>query len=348
MILASATSLRIAWAACPLNAHVATAALVFAYAGVISIFAVNLYLTQQVVRLQHPQLTRSRPLGTALLMLVVIGAIFSLIAGIVLEFYWPGNMSAFAIHKCGATAYATIAFIPIPIVTISTLARPRQPSNEKMAQAVGNSVRDSMVAKVVIVVISATLLSVGAGYRLSTLWLNPTSGDLPIGNSWYTSRGCFYAFNFGIELFVVWFWLIMGVDESCIAPSGVNGSAVYRRSGNNATRLSINDLTRRLVVLQRARRYAQRGSRISWVSTRCSHLSAASYATWSTRPSEATSNGMDTDFDEVLMYYTDEEMSETTSDCDVNGAESDTSWESVNGQWALRPASGLLPCYMPR
>jgi hypothetical protein len=49
------------------------------------------------------------------------------------------------------------------------------------------------------------------------------------------------------------------------------------------------------------------------------------------------------------MYYTDEDMSDTYSNFDVNGARSHMSWEtSRDGLWTLRPASGLLPGYMRR
>ena len=271
-------------------------------------------------------------------MFVIAGAIISLTTGIILEFYWPGNTPAVTIRKCGSIAYAITACIPIPVIATTTWAHVRQPANEKMTQPIEKSVKNSMVAKVVIVVVSATLLTVGAVYRLGTLWVNPAPNEYP----WYLSRESFYAFNFGIELFLVWFWLILRVDEPCITPDRANAPADHRRSGNMATRLSVNDLTRRLVSFQKSRSYAQRRSRFSWASGRCTRLSTASHATWGAASSEA-SDEMDKDFEEVLMYYTDEEISEIMSDCDT---QSETSWGPINGQWALRPASGLLPCYM--
>lgn len=198
MTLALATSFRIAWAAHPNNVHVAIATLVFTYAGVILPFIVNLALTQQVVHTQHPQLRRSSPLTFASLMLlfIIIGAVFGLIAGIVLEFYWPPeNTSALALRTYGSATYATIAFIPIPIVIVSTLARARRHSNDKTAKSGDNLAQGSMVAHITIIVISASFLTLGAAYRLATLCLPPTSGDLPIDTPWYFSRGSFLHFQ---------------------------------------------------------------------------------------------------------------------------------------------------------
>jgi hypothetical protein len=355
MTLALGASFRIAWAAHPSNVHVAIATLVFTYAGVMLFFIVNLALTQQVVHTQHPQLRRSSPLTFASLMLlfIIIGAVFGLIAGIVLEFYWPPeDTSALALRTYGSATYATIAFIPIPIVIVSTLARLRRQTNDKTAQSGDNSAQGSMVAHVTIVIISASFLTLGASYRLATLCLPPTSGDVPVDTPWYFSRGSFYTFNFGIGLFVVCFWLILRVDEPVIASNGVTAFASYARGGINAPvapQLSAHELTRCLTNLQMSR-YAQGSSRVSWASGGRSRTSAATFAKWDAASSKGVSDDMDDDFDEVLMYYTDEEMSETTNSFDFNGFGSEASWESPKDEvlWALRPASGLLPCYLRR
>jgi hypothetical protein len=351
--LALAASFRIAWAAHPSNVHVAIATLVFAYAGVILLFIVNLALTQQVVYTQHPRLRRSNPttIASLMLLLLIIGAVFGLIAGIVLEFYWPPeDTSALALRTYGSATYAVIAFIPIPIVIISTLARSRWQQDEKKAQHGGYSAEGSMVAHVTIVVISASFLTLGAAYRLAALCLPPTSGDLPIETPWYLSRGSFYTFNFGIGLFVVLFWLILRVDEPAMTSSGPTAFAVYTRGGTNAPQLSANELTRCLTNLQMTRYHSQPSSRVSWASGGRSRLSAATFAKWEVSSSGGASDDSDDDdFDEVLMYYTDEDMSDTFSNCDLNGAGSHMSWEpSEGGLWALRPSSGLLPSYMRR
>jgi len=355
MTLALALSFRIAWAAHPSNAHVAMASLVFTYAGAILLFVVNLALTQQVVHTQHPQLKRSGPLTFAslMLLLIIIGAVFGLIAGVVLQFYWPPNdPSALALRTYGSATYAVIAFIPIPIVAISTLAHARRVMNERTTPSGDKSANGSMVAHVTIVVISASFLTLGAAYRLATLCLASTSEDLLAETPWYFSRGSFYAFNFGIGLFAVLFWLVLRVDEPVIIASGPAAFAVYARGGTNAPvapQLSARELTRCLTNLQKSRYNTQRSERVSWASGGHSRLSAASYTKWDAASSGGASNDTDDDFDEVLMYYTDEEMSETTSNFDVNGVGSEASWDPQRvGLWVLRPASGLLPCYMRR
>jgi hypothetical protein len=349
MTLALATSLRIAWAAHTSSVNVAIATLVFTYAGVILLFVVNLALTKQVLLTQHPQLRRSGPLSIASLMLLVliIGAIFGLISGIILEFYWPpADTSALTLRKFGTISYAIIAFIPIPVVATSTFIRARQHSNNKTARPIDEFAKGSMIAQVSIIVIPATFLTFGAAYRLATLWLTPTSGGVLIESPWYFSRGSFYTFNFGIELLVVLFWLLLRVDEPLINSS--TAFASYARGGNNTPQLSANELTRCLTNLQRSRYNAQHSSRVSWASGGRSRLSAASFAKWDVGSIGGASDDTDDDFifDDVLMYYTDEEMSEITSNCEFNGVGSDTSWGPRNGLWAMRPASGLLPCYM--
>ena len=356
--LALASSFRIAWAAHPSNVPVAIASLVFTYAGVILLFIVNLALTQLIVHTQHPQLRRSSPLTFASLMLlfIIIGAVFGLIAGIVLEFYWPPeDTSALALRTYGSATYATIAFIPIPIVIVSTLARARRHSNNKMAQPGDNSAQGSMVPLVTIVTVSASFLTLGAAYRLATLCLPSTSGDFPIDTPWYFSRGSFYTFNFGIGLLVVLFWLILRVDEPDITSKGATAFASYARGGINAPaapQLSAHELTRCLTNLQKSRYKTQRSSRVSWASGGHSRLSAASFAKWDAASIGGDSDDIDDDFDELLMYYTDEEMSDSTSSFDFdffNGVGSEASWEPPkDGLWALRPASGLLPCYLRR
>lgn len=350
MTLALATTFRIAWAARPSSIHVAISSLVFAYAGSILLFVINLISTRQVVRAQHPQLKSLKPLSIAFLMLlfVIVAAIFSLVASVVLEFYSPNDTSAITLRRFGSIVYAIIAFIPIPAVGISTLARSRQNLNEKTAHSVDNSAKSSVIAKAAIVFISAILLTSGAAYRLAALWLTSTSGDIPIEGPWYLSRGSFYAFNLGIELFVVWFWLMLRVDEPFTLSRRITATAFasYVRGENGTPQLSVHDFTRALTSLQIARSMAQRQSRGPQALSRCSRFSTAPHAKRDSASSGGASDDMGDDFDEVLMYYTDEEMSETTSDCDANGSESETSWEPKDGKWALRPASGLLPCYM--
>jgi heme/copper-type cytochrome/quinol oxidase subunit 2 len=350
-----AASFRTAWAAHPSNVHVAIATLVFAYAGIILLFIVNLALTQQVVYTQHPQLRRSNPLTIAslMLLLIIIGAVFGLIAGIVLEFHWPPeDTSALALRTYGSATYAVIAFIPIPIVAISAYSRARRQPNEKTVQWGGSSAEGSMVPQVVVIVISASFLTIGAAYRLATLCLSPPSGDNPVETPWYLSRGSFYTFNFGIGLFVVCFWLILRVDEPTITSSGPTAFSVYTRDGTNAPQLSARELTRCLTNLQLTRYNKQPSSRVSWASgDGCSRHSAATFAKWEVSSSGGVSDDTDDDddWDEVLMYYTDEDMSDTYSNFDVNGARSHMSWEtSRDGLWTLRPASGLLPSYMRR
>lgn len=352
-----ATSLRMACAAYPYNIHVATAALVSVYAGVCLLFVANLFFAQRIVRAQHPHFGWSRPFSIMLpvLIFVIVGTIVSLIGGIVLGSCSQNPTVAVAVRGIklyGSTIYAIVAFMPIPIVIISTLS-------VKPNQAVDRFGEGSIAAKVAVVTLSAVLLTLGATFRSGTLWLPPTqvmTGGLPIKGPWYFSRGSFYSFNFGIELFIAWFWLIVRIDKHFIIPNGAKGPFSYSRGLNAAgetenekVQLSTWDSTCDLKSSHKSGFSSEHGSRISWASRGGSCLSVASHMTWDAVSRGSASNDFDEDVDEVLMYYQDDEMSQIDSDFDVSSIvsiEKETGWEAPSDNWPLRPASGLLSCYM--
>jgi hypothetical protein len=256
-----------AWAAHPRNIRVAMAAMIFVYAGVILLFIANLFFVQRLVRAQHPHFGWSKPFSLALpvLLFITIGTILSLISGVILEFYSLKESVAHAVRIIqiyGSTFYACIAFIPLPIALISTLVR--QHPRIKMTQTVDKFGEGSMTAKVIIVVVSSIFLTLGAAYRSGTTWLPPIPLMLdgqPVEGPWYFSRGSFYAFNFSIELFMVWFWLAVRIDKRFIIPNGAKGPYSYGsgfvfagEAGNEKPQLGIRDSTRHLTRGQRMAR----------------------------------------------------------------------------------------------
>lgn len=354
-----ATSLRMACATYPHSIHVATAALVSVYAGVCLLFVANLFFAQRIVRAQHPYFGWSRTFDTALpvLLFVIIGTIISLIGGIVLGSCSGNSTVAVAVRGIqlyGSTVYAIVAFIPIPIVTISTLTH--RHLSVKKNKAVDRFGESSISAKVAIVAFSAVFLTLGATFRSCALWLSSipvVAGDSPITTPWYSSRGSFYAFNFGIELFIAWFWLIVRIDKHFIIPNGAKGPYSYSRgledageAENEKVQLSNWDSTCDLKSSHISGFDSKHGSRISWASGDGSCLSVASHMTWDAVWRGSASDDLSEDVDEVLMYYQDEEMSQIDSDFDVCSVEQETGWDAQSDQWPLRPASGLLSCYM--
>ena len=160
-----ATSLRMAWAAHPHNIRVGMAAMIFVYAGVILLFIANLFFTQRLVRAQHPHFGWSKPFSMALPVLlgIMVATVLALIAGVIMEFYSLDHTIGVAVRDIqiyGATFYAIIAFLPIPVVIASTLVR--QHPKIKMTQTLDKFGQGSITAKIIIIIFSACILTTGA------------------------------------------------------------------------------------------------------------------------------------------------------------------------------------------
>lgn len=356
-----ATSLRMAWAAHPYNIYVTTAAMVFLNAGVILLFVANLLFAQRIVRAQHPHFGWSRPFSLMLpiLLFVVIGTTISLVGGIIMEFYSRTPTIALAVRDiklCGSTIHAIVAFAPIPIV--STSAFTRRHLNAKTKESVDRLGEGPMTAKVAIVIFSAVLLTLGATFRSATTWLPPIpviAGGFAVKEPWYYSRGSFYFFNFGIELCIACFWLIVRIDKHFIIPNGAKGPYSYSRglvstggAGNEKLQRSTYSSTRNLKSSQISETDSRRGSRISWASESGGCHSVASHMTWDAVWRGRALDDIGEDLDDVLSYYQDGEMSQIDSDFDFDfkNVGQETACEAQSGRWALRPISGLLSCYM--
>jgi len=346
-----ATSLRMAWAAHPRNIRVAMAAMIFVYAGVILLFIANLFFVQRLVRAQHPHFGWSKPFSLALpvLLFITIGTILSLIAGVILEFYSLKESVAHAVRIIqiyGSTFYAIIAFIPLPIALVSTLAR--QHPRIKMTQTVDKFGEGSMTAKVIIIVVSAVLLTLGAAYRSGTTWLPPIPLMLngqPVEGPWYFSRGSFYAFNFSIELFMVWFWLAVRIDKRFIIPNGAKGPYSYGsgfvfagEAGNEKPQLGIRDSTRHLTGSQTS---GWNSFRSSWAPNGQSRPNSMGTGriSWGGISREDVSATVGEDGIEAMPYFHPSDLETGSAAGRVDGAEQEMGWDPKSGKWALRPVS---------
>lgn len=354
-----ATSLRMAWAAHPHNIRVGMAAMIFVYAGVILLFIANLFFTQRLVRAQHPHFGWSKPFSLALPVLlgIMVATVLALIAGVIMEFYSLDHTIGVAVRDIqiyGATFYAIIAFLPIPVVITSTLAR--QHPKVKMTQTLDKFGEGSITAKIIIILFSACILTTGAAYRAGTTWLPPIPNMLngaPVDGPWYFSRGSFYAFNFSLELFMVWFWLAVRIDKRFIIPNGAKGPYSYGsgfvfagEAGNEKPQLGNRDSTRHLTGSQTSGFNSQRGSRVSWATggnSRRSSMGAASRVSWGGISREDVTAGLGEDGIEVMPYYQDEEMGNTAGDVGVAGVDQEMGWDPKSGKWALRPVSLTQP-----
>lgn len=222
-----------------------------------------------------------------------------------------------------------------------------------MTQTVDKFGEGSMTAKIVIILFSAVLLTLGASYRAGTTWLKPIPNMFngsPVDGPWYFSRGSFYAFNFSIELFMVWFWLAVRIDKRFIIPNGAKGPYSYGsgfvfagEAGNEKPQLGNRDSMRHLTGSQATGFSSQRGSRVSWAQSpsRRSSMGAASRISWGGISREDVSASVGEDGIAVMPYFQDEEMGQTSGDIGIDGVEQEMGWDPKSGKWALRPVSEL-------
>ena len=141
----------------------------------------------------------------------------------VVEFYYARGRSqlrtAGGLERYGLTLFAIIAFLPIPAVSISTIAHARA---SKISRAViDNFGTGTMRTKVLVVLLSACILCLGASFRGGAAFhpiMHPERGY---------SKACFYIFDFGLEIILVALWAALRVDQRFYVPDGAQGPYAY-------------------------------------------------------------------------------------------------------------------------
>lgn len=228
MIRIATMSLRIAWALQQRDANLAISASVFVYAGTIILFIINWFFTQRIVRAQHPQWGWSqtyRILHRTALVCLILCLLLLIIAAV--QQFFTLDYETLQIDRylqlTGQTYMAAFCFAPIPLVLLS-LAIPRKATEKFGAGRLRNNIA--------ILLVAATVLSIGAIFRCIIAWVPPT----PLRNGrgpppeppWYLSKTCFYTFNFTTELFVVITYAVTRVDLRFHIPDGANGPGAYK------------------------------------------------------------------------------------------------------------------------
>ena len=215
--------LRIAWSTRPRNIRLALAAQIFVAAGVVLLFVINLLFAQRLLRAQHPNSGWHRNTHytfPALVALIII-TLLMLITSIIQRTYTL-NSNTLRIDRdivlYGSVFYAFISFLPIPVALLS-LAIQRKVPTEKFGEG-------RFRYKFCILLLSATLLCLGACFRCGTNFKTPV--PLP-GSPAYFSKACFYIFNFTVEVIVIWFYVIVRVDLRFWIPNGSHGPGDYSR-----------------------------------------------------------------------------------------------------------------------
>ena len=348
------SSCRIAWSFYPRNVRIGIAAQVAVYAGIILLFLANLFFTQRIIRAQHPHFGWTKPFSIALpaLFVLIVATILALIVSVIYSFFTLNETTQQAVHYIqlyGETLYAIVAFLPIPMVIASTVARrhPNIRDNERIDKFGSGSMR----TKVIMVLVSAVFLSLGAGWRCATLYLPIAYTSDP--HPWYFSKACFYIFNFTIEWCVVAFWGLMRIDKRFYIPNGAKGPFSYGggftfagEPGNEKIALGNRDSMRHLVGSQAS---GLSGSRISWGGSRNS-MGRDSRVSWGGISREDVSAGLAEDGITVAPYAPYASVNNESSlsvgghaaDVGVDGTEAEMGWDPKSGRWALRPISSAL------
>ena len=225
MIRAAALAMRIAWAARPTSVRVAIAANILAQAGTVVVFIINLFLAQRIVRGYHPEFGWSTPARVLFrfFFFSVVACLIMVIVATVQSFYTLDVRTKEAdrlVQLFSGTYLALLAFLPIPIVILAATL-PRSYRVEKFGEG-------SWTAKLALLLMTATLLSIGAFFRAGTNF-----EPRPLRNpAWYHSRATFYIFNFVLDAIVAYTYLASFFHKRFYVPPKAKGPGSY--SGEKA------------------------------------------------------------------------------------------------------------------
>lgn len=207
-----ACSLRIAGALNPTRIHFMIEEDIFVSAGVLLLMLLNFILMQRMLRSAHPNVGWSRAASYAFKTLYAVVSLTLVIDIVttVLAAYSRGSQSQEierTLRSCASSIFTLFAFLPLLILPYIRFA-PRRQSIDKFG-------RGSWTFKFFIVGIISALLTLGAGFRTGVKFMHPRPVADP---AWYHHKAAFYAFNFGIELVVVFIYLF--VNTRFYVPDG--------------------------------------------------------------------------------------------------------------------------------
>lgn len=216
--------LRIASTAQSRNVKLAIAASIFVAAGVLILFIINLVFVMRLVRSLHPRLGWHPAFGIIFKLLCVLtgATIIIVIAGTVQSFFTldPGTKAIDrSLQLYGSTFLAIIVTLPLPIIVLSLLIPYSPPDRFGVGR---------LRTKVIVLLVSTTLLSIGAWYRCGSTWAPPIPRSQPLPG--YLGKGPFYIFNFFVEIQTVLMYAILRVDLRYHIPNGAKGVGSYSSS----------------------------------------------------------------------------------------------------------------------
>jgi hypothetical protein len=213
--------LRIASVLVPRNLRLAIAAQIFVTAGVFILFVINIIFAIRLVRATHQSFGWHPAIDIAfkILSISIDLTLITVITATVQSSFTLDSHIRFIDHSLqlyGSTLMAIVATLPLPIIALTLLI----PYSRIDEFGTGR-----LRTKVIILLISATLLSVGAWYRFGISLQAPVPRTQPLPG--YLGKGPFYILNFLIEFQTVIMYAIFRVDQLWHIPNGAKGPGSY-------------------------------------------------------------------------------------------------------------------------
>ncbi|EUC32299.1 hypothetical protein COCCADRAFT_5972 [Bipolaris zeicola 26-R-13] len=212
---------RLASVSHPTSISLAIAAQMFVSAGVVILFVINIVFAMRLVRSIHPSFGWHPAFGIAfkVLCVLLVFTIITVISASVQSFFTLNkNIQATTrgLQRFGAIFLAILATLPLPMV-FATITAPYS-SIDKFG--VGR-----LRTRVFTLLISTTLLALGAWYRCGVILQAPTPRSEPLPG--YLGKGAFYFFNFFVEIQTILMYAIFRVDLRWYIPDGAHGEGSY-------------------------------------------------------------------------------------------------------------------------
>ncbi|KAF6835214.1 hypothetical protein CPLU01_04474 [Colletotrichum plurivorum] len=226
-----ALSLRIAWAKQPWNVKLDIAATVFAAAGVVLLFILNLIFTHRLLRALHPNIGWNPLVGYFFLFLYayILVCLLCAVTATVVAFYtlvWDYLYKCRLVQLFASTSLAVLAFVPIPVL-LGALFYPGLRRPEPFGYG-------SISTKAMLVLATAFLLTVGAAYRCAVNYaVRPAWAP-----GWWHHKACYYVFNYDLELVVVFTYALMRFDMRFHVPDGACKPGDYIKGQHKYQRVS--------------------------------------------------------------------------------------------------------------
>lgn len=218
-----ALAARIAWARAPGDARVALASTVLTAAGVLVLLVTNLAFAQRILRAYHPLFGWRPWVGRCFwAAFLSAGGVLVTVVTVTVQSWFvepPDRDGVRAADRRAqlfcAVFLAAYAFLPVPLVVGAWLA-PRRTRIDKFGEG-------HFRTKVVLLTAAAALLAAGAVFRAAAAFAVRPASD----PAWFHGRACFYCFNFGLELVVVFAYTLARFDKRFHVPDGSSAPGHY-------------------------------------------------------------------------------------------------------------------------